>query len=267
MTASDVRLHSMNTENHIRHFIRRHGAPKSVAVSTVILVALVGLTAIIVDLIIHQTVHADPIVFSVVIAVLVGPVLLYYFVSLISQLDGSEAKLRALSIMDDLTDVYNRRFFLEQADKELAKARRYGTSFSLVAVDIDHLTSVNDTYGQLAGDAVLQAVANTCMNNLRTMDLFARLGGGEFMFLIPESDKTDVEAFSQKVLDALEGTVVMYGKQEIRFTASIGVKTFDSQTGRLDAMLTQVNEALFEAKRGGRNCIVVYDHEQLPETS
>lgn len=255
----------MNTQDHIRHFIRHHGAPKAVVVSTSILVVLAALTAMAADLIIHQTVHSEPVIFSAVIAMLVGPVLLYYFASLISQLDASEAKLRALSIMDDLTDVYNRRFFLEQADKELAKARRYGTIFSLLAVDIDHLTRINGTYGHQAGDAVLQATANTCMNNLRTMDLFARLGGGQFMFLIPESDKIDIETFARKILDALEDTVVMYGKQELRFTASIGVKTFDSESGRLDAMLTQVNEALFEAKRGGRNCIVVYDQRQTAE--
>ena len=72
--------------------------------------------------------------------------------------------------MDDLTDVYNRRFFIEQVEKELAKTVRYGTVFSILAVDIDHFKKINERHGHFAGDAVLQAMANTCMNNLRAMD-------------------------------------------------------------------------------------------------
>ena len=245
----------------VLHFIRNNGVYKAVAVSTMLLVALVALISVIIDFVVHKTVHPDPIYFSTLITLLTGPFVLHIFISLIMQLDRSEEKLRALSIMDDLTDVYNQRFFLEQAEKEFSKARRYGSVFSVLAVDVDHFKGINDTYGRLAGDTVLQAMANTCMNNLRTMDFFARFGGEEFMFLLPESDKIDVDAFACKVLTALENTAVVYEAQEIRFTVSIGVKVFDHVTRSLDSMLKDADEALYEAKRNGRNCIVVCDRE------
>lgn len=249
----------MNIKKYIRNYIRQYGEVMAVAASTVVLTLLVAALAGIIDFIIHNTVHPDPIYFSVVITLLTGPIILYFFVALISQLDRSEAKLRALSIMDDLTDVYNRRYFIEQAEKEIAKAMRYGNVFSVLALDIDHFKKINDTYGHFAGDAVLQAMCNTCMNNLRTMDIFARFGGEEFMFLIPESNKIDIEAFAEKILQALEKTEVFYHNDTIRFTVSIGVKTYDASVTSLEILLKAADDALYEAKRRGRNCIVVHD--------
>lgn len=260
----------MNIAGYIRSFIRRHGGVKAIAVSTLILVSVMVLLTVIADLILFGTVHMMPIYFAALITVLAGPIILYSFVSLISQLDRSEEKLRALSIMDDMTDVYNRRYFLDQASKELAKAQRYGTIFSIVIIDVDNLKQINDRYGYSAGDAVLQSLANTCMNNLRAMDVFARFAGGQFAFLIPEADKIDVIAFAKKVLSAAEGTAAGVDQQEIHFTISIGVKPFDGTTRNLDALLKNANDALREAKRRGRNCIVIYDAEQStvenPET-
>ncbi|HEX7026715.1 MAG TPA: diguanylate cyclase [Gammaproteobacteria bacterium] len=227
--------------------------------STLLLVVLIACTAALIDFALHGAVHAKPVYFSALIGLVVAPLVLYLFVGLVSQLDRSEEKLKALSIMDDLTDVYNRRYFIEQAEKEMAKAVRYGTVFSIMAVDIDHFKKINEDYGHFAGDAVLRAVSNTCMNNLRTMDIFARFGGEEFIFLIPESDKIDVPAFAEKVLHALEQTEVEYEKHTIRFTVSIGVKTFDKTILSLEGLLKAAEDALDEAKRRGRNCVVIYE--------
>ncbi|MBN1378522.1 MAG: GGDEF domain-containing protein [Gammaproteobacteria bacterium] len=255
----------MNINAYICNFIRHHGKLRTVVAGTLLLVLLVAMLTIVAELVLFQALRSEPVYYAVLITFLSGPLILYLFVNLISQLEQSEGKLLALSIMDDLTDVYNRRYFLEQTEKELAKAQRYGTIFSILVVDVDHLKRVNETFGHSAGDAVLQSLANTCMNNLRTMDIFARLGGEEFAFLIPESDKTNVVAFAKKVLDAMEDTVVVFDHQEIHFTVSIGVKAFDDATQSLDAMLKDADDALEEAKRRGRNCIVVCDAaEQVP---
>ena len=251
-----------NTATYIQKFIRQHGEYKSVAIGILALLLLViGLT-IIFQLLFSKTIALNPIYYPAIIAILVGPIILHRFVRLISQLDRSEDKLSALSIMDDLTDVYNRRFFIEQAEKELAKVQRYGTNFSILALDVDHLKNINSKYGHSAGDMVLQTLANTCMNNLRTMDIFARYDAEEFAFLIPESDKIDVIAFAEKVLDAIDHTIVVFNRREIRFTVSMGVKTFDASASNLDMMLNEVDEAVYEAKRRGRNCIVVCDTEK-----
>ncbi len=249
---------------YIRKFIRQHGEYKSAAIGTLALLLLVISLTILLHLLFATVIDADPIYYPVVVAALIGPVTLFLFVRLISQLDRSEDKLKALSVMDDLTDVYNRRFFIEQAEKELAKVQRYGTIFSILALDVDHLKDINNKYGHSAGDMVLQTLANTCMNNLRTMDIFARYDAEEFAFLIPESDKINVVAFAEKVLHAIEHTIVVFDRREIRFTVSMGVKTFDGAVSSLDAMLKEVDEAVYEAKRRGRNCIVVCDAERPP---
>jgi diguanylate cyclase (GGDEF)-like protein len=261
------RLIWMSIHALLRRCIRRYGEFKTIAVLTLLLVGVVAGAVAITDLILYQSIHPDIFTLSTLMTLFIGPVILHVFVSLISKLDRSEEKLRALSVMDDLTDVYNRRFFIEQAEKELAKAKRYGTVFSILAVDIDHFKKINDTYGHFAGDTVLQAMANTCMNNLRAMDIFARFGGEEFMFLIPEANKTDVASFAERVLSALENTLVVYNREEIRFTVSIGVKTVDARINSLESLLKAADDALYEAKRRGRNCIVIYDDEAtfLPE--
>lgn len=253
----------MKTSMYIRSFIRHHGEVRTIVVGSLVVALLVVMLASTADLILSRTLHPETIYLSALITSLVGPGILYLFVSLISQLDRSEEKLRALSIMDDLTDVYNRRYFIEQAEKERAKAKRYGTVFSIIDLDVDHIKHINETYGHGAGDLVLKSLANTCMNNLRTMDVFARLGSDEFTFLIPESDKTNVDIFAKKVLDAIEDSVVVFDDQEIRFTVSMGVKTFEETTGSLDAMLKDSNDALYEAKNMGRNCVVVCDAEDI----
>ncbi len=254
-----VQFRHMSTQAFIRRFIRRYGEINTVLVFTALLITLV--IAIVVGLgwWRHGTVDSSVLSAPIMLTALIGSVVFYHFISLISRLDRSEEKLRALSIMDDLTDVYNRRFFIEQVEKEVAKAVRYGTVFSVLAVDIDQFKRINEQHGHFAGDAVLQATANTCMNNLRAMDIFARFSGEQFMFLIPEADKTDVATFAGKILKALENTPVVYDHAEIRFTASIGVKICDSQTGSLESVLKAADDAVAEAKQRGRNCVVIYD--------
>lgn len=255
-------MSKLDFSGYLRQFVRQYGELTTVAVSTSLLVGLVVILAVATELALSRTVSLTSVYVSAVITVLVGPLILYSFVSLISRLDKSEAKLIALSIMDDLTDVYNRRHFLELAEKELAKAQRYGTIFTMLLLDVDNLKQTNEKYGQTAGDAVLQSLANTCMNNLRTMDIFARFGGGEFAYLIPESDKIDVVTFAKRVLDAVEDSVVVFDRNEIRYTVSIGIKSFDNVVLNMDSMLKEVNEALAEAKSRGGNCIVIYDVEE-----
>ncbi|HEY3487987.1 MAG TPA: GGDEF domain-containing protein [Gammaproteobacteria bacterium] len=236
-------------------FIRRYGELNTVIVSTLLLIAVIVAVITVAGRLEYKAVN-----FAIAATLLIGPFVLYHFISLISRLDRSEEKLRALSIMDDLTDVYNRRYFIEQVEKELAKAGRYGTVFSILALDIDHFKKINEQYGHYAGDAVLQAMANTCMNNLRSMDIFARFGNEQFMFLVPEADKTDVATFARKILEAVENTPVVYNRKEIRFTVSIGVKICDA-AGSLESLLKAADEAVAEAQRRGRNCIVIYDDE------
>jgi diguanylate cyclase (GGDEF)-like protein len=249
----------MSTQAFLRRFIHRYGEINTVLVFTALLIALVVAIIVTLQWIQHGTVDTAGLSGPILLTALVGGVVLYHFIALVSQLDRSEGKLRALSMMDDLTDVFNRRYIIEQVEKELAKTARYGTIFSVLAVDIDNFRKINEKHGHLAGDAVLQAMANTCMNNLRAMDIFARFSGEQFMFMIPEADKTDVATFAEKIRQALENTPVVYDREEIRFTVSIGVKICDARAGSLESVLNAADDAVAEAKKRGRNCIVIYE--------
>ena len=226
---------------------------------TIALLSVTTMLVIALSWLLYDEVRGSNLLITLLAVGLTAPFILYACVSVIRKLYLSEEKLRALSIMDDLTDVYNRRYILEQTEKELAKALRYSTSFSLMVIDIDRFKKINDTYGHTAGDRVLKALANTCMNNLRAMDIFARYGGEEFVFLIPESDKTDVLAFGEKIRHQLAKTEVIYQNCRISFTVSLGLKTFDESITSVETMLKYADDALYEAKRSGRDQVVSYD--------
>ncbi len=249
----------MNINNYLRHMVRDYGNTITISLSSMLVILMVAVFSGLIDLLAHQKIHITTLLFSLVISLIVAPVTLYCFVSLIAELDRSEQSLRALSIKDDLTGVYNRRYFLERATAELAKAERYGNVFSIMAIDIDYFKKINDRYGHFGGDEVLKSMARICMTNLRTMDVFARFGGEEFMFLIPESDKTDVAAFAERILSAVQQSAVIYAGQEISFTVSIGAVTLQEPEESIESLLKAADDALYAAKRRGRNCIVIYD--------
>lgn len=155
---------------------------------------------------------------------------------------------------DHLSGLANRRRFERQLDREVARTRRYKRAFSLAIVDIDHFKIINDTYGHEAGDQVIQLVAKTLQEGTRGIDLAARIGGDEFGLIFSE---TALESACQ-VADRLWKTIKeLTGPQSCRFTASFGVAESPScgQTSR--ELLACADNALYEAKRAGRDGVHV----------
>lgn len=243
----------------IKILITGLGAKKFVVALLLVLIVVVILLSSIISMLMYGEVVTEAMFVVVVATLITAPFGLYIFSSLILKLNNSEARLRCLSISDDLTGVYNRRYFIEQAEKELSKAKRYGNIFSIVLLDIDNFKSINDAYGHFGGDAVIKALALSCNQHLRSTDIFARYGGEEFVFLVPESDKSDMHFFAERVRQRLEKIGVNYHGEDIYFTVSLGVKTFDVSIDSLELMLKKADAALYEAKRAGKNCVVVYD--------
>jgi diguanylate cyclase (GGDEF)-like protein len=104
-----------------------------------------------------------------------------------------------LSTVDGLTQVHNRRFFVEAVERELSRGRRYGRQLSIVLLDIDHFKVVNDTYGHVAGDRILSELATLISGSIRREDVMARYGGEEFALLLPELDRTHAKQFAEKI--------------------------------------------------------------------
>ena len=164
-----------------------------------------------------------------------------------------------LAMLDPLTEAYNRRTFIELAERELQRCQRYGKSLSLIVLDLDHFKQVNDTLGHQAGDAVLKHVRVMAEQCLRTHDIFARYGGEEFIILAPETGPEGGKVLAERLRAAIAGTPVGGG---LAVTASVGVASRESgSTGglgsSLDNMIAEADRAMYTAKAAGRNCVVM----------
>lgn len=173
-----------------------------------------------------------------------------------------EQKLLAQAGTDELTGVANRRAFLERADDEISRALRYGHTLSLLMIDIDHFKQVNDTHGHAAGDAALVRMVEACLPGLREHDLLARLGGEEFVILLPHTDATRALLVAERLRMAVEGAAVDTAAGIFHITISLGSATLHHGGGlsapadSLSSLLERADSALYRAKSGGRNRVV-----------
>ena len=171
------------------------------------------------------------------------------------------AMVRALTIYDELTGLYNMRQLKHLILEEISRSQRYGRHISLVIIDIDHFAVVNSTYGHLVGDAVLQNVARLLRNKVRWLDRLARYGGDEFAILLPETFSSEALDMAER-LRALAGVpyVVQRGavEKEIALTFSLGVAELPGDADTADALIEKAAKALQAAKQNGGNCAVQY---------
>jgi two-component system, cell cycle response regulator len=160
-------------------------------------------------------------------------------------------RLEALIFEDPLTGLANRRFILTQLGGQVSAARRHGRPFSVAMLDIDHFKAVNDRHGHAAGDHVLGEVTRTLREHLRAEDQLGRLGGEEFLALLPDAGDGAARAAAEKLRAEVAANDVMIEGRDLRVTVSVGWATWDGETP--DDLLRRADEALYEAKRAGRN--------------
>jgi diguanylate cyclase (GGDEF)-like protein len=175
-----------------------------------------------------------------------------------------EAELQQQVAVDPLTNVFNRRGFAPALDRELAHYKRYQEDFSLVLFDLDHFKQLNDTYGHAAGDTVLAAIAETIRTRLRETDVFARLGGEEFLILLPRTTLAAAQLTVELLHQAIREKRYMLSGDPVPMTASWGI-TSTSECANADAqkLLSQADTALYRAKKGGRDRICTYSSEDF----
>lgn len=177
-----------------------------------------------------------------------------------------QKKLRQLAIIDGLTQIYNRTFFLEESEKQLHLLKSKGGTFSLIMFDIDYFKKVNDTYGHEAGDMVLSFVANLVKSKVRNPDIFARYGGEEFIIFLPNTDVDHAIELAQFIRMSVSENMIVFANSVINVTCSIGVSCTTITRGDSDSSIKsairEADQALYSAKGNGRNNIQLY-HKEL----
>ena len=158
---------------------------------------------------------------------------------------------------DPLTGLYNRRYLTETMGRELSRCMREGQPLSLLMIDIDYFKLVNDTYGHQAGDEVLKQLGAILVQEMRGSDLACRYGGEEFLVLFPNMSLQAAEARAEQYRQKVENASLGFGEFQISMRLSIGVAGFPGHATTPDGLIQAADRALYEAKRQGRNRVVV----------
>lgn len=176
----------------------------------------------------------------------------------LQQLQLSNQRLERLAATDPLTGAGNRRHFIEHISAEIARAKRSGAPLSLLSIDLDHFKDINDSRGHSVGDEVLRAFVRTCLEAIRPYDSVARVGGEEFMVLLPRATLDTACAVAERLRSTIERTAFDVGAHpSVGVTISVGVSEFGADGDTLDEFLTVADHRLYRAKSGGRNRVIV----------
>jgi diguanylate cyclase (GGDEF)-like protein len=158
-----------------------------------------------------------------------------------------------LTTIDGLTQIFNKRYFMEILEREISRSHRYRRELSLIIFDIDHFKRINDTHGHLAGDHVLRHLATTVKNNIRREDLFARYGGEEFAIVLPEIDLPGARYIADKLRKLVEATQFRFEETDMPLTISLGIAACGEDVNEPAQFIKLADEKLYEAKQSGRN--------------
>ncbi len=195
------------------------------------------------------------------LAVVVMGSLLYVFLQrahrVSERLRLSEKRFRTLARTDPLTGCFNRRYFLELAEKEFYSARRYQHPLSLAMMDVDHFKRVNDLHGHQAGDEILRRLVQLSREQLRKSDILGRLGGEEFAVVLPHTDVATAHEIARRLCRAIAAERIPVAATSLGCTISVGVAELSPEINDLDQLLRSADTALYHAKENGRNRVEV----------
>ena len=168
-------------------------------------------------------------------------------------------KVQELTIIDGLTQIFNRRYFLERFDEEMKRAKKFKLKFSFLMVDIDHFKDYNDQHGHLVGDAILRELAKTIKETIRQIDFMGRYGGEELSIILSETDKAKARFAAERIRQAIESKNITVYDEDLKVTVSIGVSTFPDDARDAKVLIDRADGALYIAKQTGRNRICAYE--------
>ncbi|MDZ7890506.1 MAG: GGDEF domain-containing protein [Rhodoferax sp.] len=174
-----------------------------------------------------------------------------------TELQTKQRELERLTRQDGLTGLFNRNTFVELSSTELKRALRQGSATTILLFDLDHFKRINDTWGHPAGDAMLRHVAQTSVQSVRSTDLVGRLGGEEFIVLLPHTHADAGRRIAEKIRQRLEASPLNWNGEMLHITASFGLSSATAAEGRsFDHLYNEADKALYLAKQRGRNRVI-----------
>jgi diguanylate cyclase (GGDEF)-like protein len=202
----------------------------------------------------------------------IGSAIVYMVVAMVFQLtliallaSRLTSELHRASRHDALTGLLNRRAIDEALGAEVQRARRLGVPFTVLMLDLDHFKSINDRHGHAAGDRALQHLATLFTSQMRDIDRVGRWGGEEFMVLLPGTPMAQAQPLAQRLCERVSALPPRWEDSTLPVTVSIGIAEWLGDGDDLTALLARADEALYRAKQGGRNRVVVTGHGDLDE--
>jgi two-component system, cell cycle response regulator len=187
--------------------------------------------------------------------------LAHTFNQMAQKIEQNQAELKTLATVDGLTGVYNRREFCTQLQAELERSQRHGHLCSLLILDIDHFKKLNDTYGHQAGDEALRCFATLIKERIRPADTLARYGGEEFVLILPETTDHDALILAERLRQAIATQPMLVSlSQTVNITSSMGLAVFPQDASSDLALIAAADQALYTAKRSGRNRVMSFRH-------
>lgn len=169
-------------------------------------------------------------------------------------------EVQRLAMLDSLTGLYNRRHFFEAGEIEIERAQRYHHSLSAIMLDLDYFKQVNDRFGHNIGDLVLREVAECCRQETRTADILCRYGGEEFAILLPETSMEAAVEVAERLRQLIAQMKFSTDNGPLTLTASLGVAVLCDRCDKKEILLSHADQALYEAKHSGRDCVKQYSH-------
>lgn len=183
----------------------------------------------------------------------------------ISEQRRLRAEMERLATTDTLTGALNRRSFLEAAQRELRRSVRYRHPFTLILMDIDHFKRINDRYGHLFGDEVIRRFSEVARGCLREEDLLGRIGGEEFAAILVSSEEGGGYLVAERIRKRWQEEAFEFRGARSNFTVSVGVAQLLSDQDSMEAVMERADRGLYDAKRAGRNCVIVYNGDRAGE--
>jgi two-component system cell cycle response regulator len=177
----------------------------------------------------------------------------------------AQAKMAEMSTVDELTKLHNRRYFIEALEGEFERASRYEIEMALIMVDLDHFKKINDTYGHPSGDMVLSKIGGILKKHVRRNDIACRYGGEEFAVILSNVSRENIYAAYDRFREMVSEHLFEYESNQFHITVSIGI-AFSNNAESANDLLSQADQALYQAKDTGRNKTVTYmDKEEFAD--